>query len=909
MKLGFLRKEDGVILGVRGLWLKCLTFWVGKVSRLALFTVLVAFLVTGGSLFYTIENLKISTSTTGMLSDELRFQQVYQELKDAFPVLRGNITIVVDGATPDLAEDKARELVAALRKEEGVFSSVYDFADDPYFRRNGLLYLDEDELSDLSERLADAQPLLATLSQDMSLRGLFAVLTDALDGIDDDETGLKNLADFFGHFSTALEAQERGDFLPMSWRRIMMGGEVEKSDLRHFILARPNLNEAALQPANEGISTIRNVVKALDLNEENGVRVRLTGAAVINQEELVSVSTGAGLAGFLSLILVSVLVVVGLKSLRLVASTLITLVMGLIWTAGYATLAVGQLNLISVAFAVLFIGIGVDFGIQFCLRYQEEIRRGLANDEALRQTVMGVGGALSLAALCAAIGFFAFVPTAYVGLSELGIISGGSMFIALFANLTVLPALIYLMPPRVQPRSEDKDGQVRGVSKLAAQTSKWLCRYYFQISVSALVVGIVMAVIVLPRLYFDFDPMNLKDPSTESVETALELMADSETSFYTIKVMSPSLEEAERISRDLEALPEVDSARTFADFLPSDQENKLYIIDDMVLFLLPVFDQEEAAPLDDAQRLAGLSVWREKLKAFINTGKAGGLTQEALRLSRNLARYETAHEGAGAAAGDDNAGPNSSLMVMEEILISSLPARLSALESSLEAKEVTYNDLPDTLRERYIASDGQALIEVFPVENLSDNEALRRFVEAVRRVAPDATDSPVMLLEGGNAVTTAFKQAGTLSLSIIFVLLVIVLRGVVDALLVLMPLALAAVLTAAASVFLHIPFNFANIIAIPLLFSLGVAYGLYFVLRERETASVTDDMATNTPRSILFSALTTMASFGTLLVSSHRGTASMGQLLSISLALALICTLVVLPALLEMRRRYSARNS
>ena len=211
------------------------------------------------------------------------------------------------------------------------------------------------------------------------------------------------------------------------------------------------------------------------------------------------------------------------------------------------------------------------------------------------------------------------------------------------------------------------------------------------------------------------------------------------------------------------------------------------------------------------------------------------------------------------------------------------------------------------MRKKKPPADGRTLVEVFPSEALTSNDALRRFVTAIRKVAPNATEDPVILLEGGDAVTTAFKQSGIFSLAAITVLLLIVLQSVIDTLLVLFPLALAAVFTASSSVILGIPFNFANIIAIPLLFSLGVAYGIYLVLRERSADSIADVMTTSTPRAILFSALTTMCSFGTLAISSHLGTASMGQLLTISLTLALVCTLVVLPCLLACRKRYFPR--
>ena len=879
------------------IYLRFLARWVDTARKAAVSILLVAALATGASSFYTVEHLGINTSTSDMLSSELLFRKIYDEYRRTFPNLRNNITIVVEGETPDITEDATAALAARLKTETEEFKFVFDPASNPFFITNGLLFLDEDELADLSDRLADAQPLLAALAEDMNLRGFFGVLNDAIDEVAKGDEDPSRLIRIFHNISETIEKQQDGTPRPMSWRKMMMGGEVEQDDLRRFILVKPTLDESSLQPARKAVDIIRAAARELDLDPENGVQVRLTGGVVLSQEEMMSVTEWASVAGVLALILVGVLVIIGLGSLRLTAATLITLVMGLVWTGGYATFAVGQLNLISVAFAVLFIGIGVDFGIQFCLRYREAIGRGQSHEEALRESASGVGGALTLAAIAAAIGFFSFVPTAYLGLSELGIISGGSMMIALFANLTVLPACLTLMP------LEHQDGMLpawQGWRKI-----KWgpkpapgfLLRHATGISLWALALGVAAAVTYLPRLQFDFDPMNLKDPTTESVQTALDLMKDSETSFYTIQILADNVEEAQNLGQRLEALPLVDHTEGLADFVPQNQEDKLFMIDDMALFLWPALEASPLdKPLDNDGRRKVLSELKMNLEHLIETPLVGVLDAPARRLVNALTRFE-----------ESSLENGQSLEDLEVLLLFSLPERLKKLRQSLNAREVTVEDLPELLRQRKIAADGRTLVEVFPSESLTSNDALKRFVTAVRRVAPNATEDPVILLEGGDAVTTAFRQAGIFSLAAITVLLLIVLQSVIDTLLVLFPLALAAVFTASSSVIFGIPFNFANIIAIPLLFSLGVAYGIYLVLRERSADSIADVMTTSTPRAILFSALTTMCSFGTLAISSHLGTASMGQLLTISLTLALVCTLVVLPCLLACRKRYFPR--
>jgi hypothetical protein len=236
---------------------------------------------------------------------------------------------------------------------------------------------------------------------------------------------------------------------------------------------------------------------------------------------------------------------------------------------------------------------------------------------------------------------------------------------------------------------------------------------------------------------------------------------------------------------------------------------------------------------------------------------------------------------------------------LQTSLLGSLPARLDALATSLEAEEVTREDLPEDLIEHWVSKDDHYRVTVFPRENLNDSAAMRRFVTAVRTVAPDAIGFPVIYLEAGDAVVKAFKQAFLMALVAVTVLLLILLRPKSDTLLVLLPLLLAGVLTGAASVVVKIPFNFANVIALPLLLGIGVDSGIHMVHRMRAAPPAGGQvLETSTARAVLYSSLTTICSFGNLAVSPHRGMASMGVLLTIGIVFTLICTLVVLPALM-----------
>ena len=871
---------------------RSLRWWVGRVRRHAWSVIAVVAVATALLAGYTARNLGLQTDTNEMLSADLEWRKINIRFDRGIPDLVRNITIVVRAINPDLARDGASKLARRLAREPGIFNFVFYPPEEPFFRKNGLLFLKPEELGELSDQLAEAQPLLARLAHDLSLRGLFDVLSTASDAVIDGDAEPKPLVQVFDRLSKTIEGRLEGRPLGLSWRELIDGESSGPNGLRQVVLVQPNPDYRSFAPAKEAIETIRKAARDLGLDSANGYSVRLTGSLTIQEEELESVARTAGLAGLISLVLVGTVIFAGLRSGRLVWATLAVLIIGLIWTAGFAAIAVGELNLISVAFAVLFLGLSVDFGIQFGLRYRESIDQGAQNDAALGAAGVGVGRAICLSALTSAIGFFAFVPTDYVGMAELGIIAGTGIFIALFLYLTLLPAMLAVYPLR--RRTGGAEARDRGVARMAG----WVARRHRTIVAGSLIL-VAAGFATFPLLRFEFDPIKLKDPTTESVQTYMELARDSETSLYTIGILAPDLATAKKLGARLEKLPEVDHIVTLAAFTPDHQEEKLELIDGMNVFLSPIFDKSsDKPPPGPAENRAEIRRLAETLKRLAASPRAGDAARPAARLATQLDRVANG-------LGKDDAG----LRALERDLLGTFPNRLAELEDALDADTVTPKDVPDFLRRRYVALDGSFNVEVHPSEDLSDRAALRRFVSAVTAVEPTATDNPVVMLEAGDTVIQAFKQATAIATVLIVLVLIVILRRLVDAALVLAPVMLAAALSLATTVVFGIPFNFANVIALPLLIALGVDFGIHLILRYRETGSVVGLLRTSTPRAVFYSGLTTMCSFGSLIVSDHRGTASMGYLLLISLTLALVCALVVLPALLAWREALAARRA
>lgn len=876
-----------MIKGSTGILGKYLSRWVDVVCRFAPWVLIAATVVTGMLLYYTVNNLGISTDTTDMLSESVHFRRFQKEYKRAFPQYDNTLLIVIDGDTPDIAQDASSALAGRLKRETGLFDTVYFPAGERFFQEHALLYLSPSELEDLADNLAKVQPFLAKLTRDQSLCGLFSISHEAIEAIMEGEE--IDLSPLFERMSIAIESVLNQRFYMLSWLELMRGEKTEPDERRRFIVVQPRLDFSKLIPAKAAMQAVQRFARELKINRDNGIRLRITGDVALEYEEMQSVSRGAVIAGILALVLVGVVLFIGLGSSRLVFSTLVTLVMGLIWTAGFATAAVGHLNMISVAFGVLYIGLGVDYAIHFCLRYKELIGQGNTYSVALSRTARDVGSSLVLCACTTAIAFYAFIPTVFAGVAELGMISGTGMFIGLFANMTILPALLRLMP-----LSREHISSKRPPGRLLGALFALPVRHTVAIRTGALIVG-VGALILLLQVNFDRNTLNLRNPESESVSTFRELLAQGKTSPWSLKVLAPNAVSAGNYADRLSLLDVVDKSVMLDDFVPTGQDEKLAIIEDIALIVGPdQLESEKEGVHTTSEQMAALGNFIAVLEIYSRRQSDSRLTGEARRLLDALRIYKASLSEL------EESLKIKMLKRLERSLFASLPGRLQGLQTSLSADSITKETLPEELVRRWVSDKGHYRVEVFPRENLNDDEKMSRFIAAVQKVAPDAIGYPVIILEAGNAVVRAFQQAFLMSLVAITILLIILMKRKTDAIVVILLLLLAGALTGAASVLLDIPFNFANVIALPLILGIGVDSGIHMVRRMRTAPPVNGYLLkTSTSRAVLFSGLTTISGFGNLALTPHPGMASMGQLLSIGIGFTLICTLIILPALVK----------
>ena len=844
-----------------------LSAWVGAVVGrpwITVFVVMLAALLAG---VFAANTLRLQGDVTELVDSDASFLRNYDAYKASFPQHRRLSVVVIDGSDARQARVAMETLRAGMAEKGALFGSAYAPGEDKFLLRHALMFLEIDALGRLVDRLAEAQPALATLARDPSLRGL-AALFARVGAEGRDPAALLPLAEVI---TQTADAVSQGRLAPVSWAEILLG---DTAPTRQLIIFQGSLDGDDGRIARSQAQAVREIVATHGLVPENGVIVRMTGRGPLSSAELESAVSSIQTVGLISLGFVALLLWFGLGSFRAIIAAVGTLLVGLVFTAAFAALTVGSLNVLSLTFAVLFIGLGIDFAVHMILRRVRE--GGVDNDAVWPRVARGLGPTIFLCGLTTAIAFLSFWPTGFRGLAELGLISAMGMVIAVVMSFMLLPALLDLLGVGSVSAHVGRRLRLPGGLHFAEQ----IVSHAKPIAILACL-GLLLAGVVGAQVKFDFNSLNLQDRESEAVETLIALHDDGTITPYTLTISADGMEEADRIAEMLRRLPEVGRVKTLRDLVPENQSARLEILDEANILLGPavMFGRSVPAPDSDA-RLAAV----RDLVSF-GTDFAGADSNSAFaRMSRALRSLS-----------------ESDVVQLEALIAEDFIVSLELLRDALSAEQITLENLPKDIIARETGVAGQVRVVALPRDDLRDFAALGKFVTAVQSEFPTATGRPALEAGVGRIVVDAFRQAFATAAIAIFLVLVLALRSFVDAVLVMIPLLLAAAMTAAAMVALSIPLNVANVIVLPLLLGMGVDNGLHVVGRFRETGSIADVYKSSTPRAVLVSVLTTLMSFVALAFAAHRGMASMGQLLAIAIGFILFATLIVLPALLAWR--------
>ncbi|HEY2444600.1 MAG TPA: MMPL family transporter [Rhizomicrobium sp.] len=829
-------------------------------TRFAWVVIFLAAILAGFCAQYAAGHFSVETDVRQLFPADLPWTVRANRFMASFP--QYNVLAVVEAPSPELTERASASLVASLKMDPKHIAAVEEPEGGSFFVRNGLVFLPLGQLAQMTSGMQNSGPLIGSLASDPSLRGALNALSGGLSGVANGMIGLDSLAR-----PMTAAADTTGDVLArrpahFSWRWLLVSEPQQRSQLRRFIQIAPVLDFKALEPGRAATDAIMSIARSLNLAGNYQAHVRITGLVPMNDAQFATLKENAAPNAAVSIGAVLLILWLALRSWRIILPTLISVICGLCYSAALGLFLVKSLNLISVAFFVLFVGLAVDFGIQFSVRYRAERHETDDLARSLSIAARKAGWPLALAAAATALGFSSFLPTNYRGLSELGEVAGPGMIVAFLTTITLLPALLRVLKPPPEPLP-------MGFVALAP-VDRFLQRHRYGVLIGTLAL-VWLASPLLVLLRFDFNTLHLENPRAAPVATFLELRRDAAAAANAVELIAPNLDAAKADSAKFARLPQVSSTRTLASLVPDDQRAKLSLIRQLASRLGPALKSPRMRPPPtDAENVAALRATSLELSRYAPQGGVGG--KAAHRLSGLLEKLA-------------NADPSARQRASEAVVVP-LEISLDDFRQSLRPQPVTVADIPPDLKREWMTPDGQARVQILPSGDPDDTDAMRGFVRAVLAIEPAATGPAVMLYEAGNTIIHSFVVAGAFAIGAIALLLWAALRRVTDVLLTLIPLLLAALLTLEFCVILNIPLNFTNIIAFPLLLGVGVAFKIYYIMawRRGRTALVQSTLT----RAVVFSALTTATAFGTLWLSHHPGTSSMGRLM----ALELVCTMM-----------------
>ena len=845
-------------------------------ARYRRMVIIAGMLLTLGTAGFDVDRFSINTDSEGLISQKLPWHERQVQLNQAFP--QQGISAVVEAPTAENAEMATNQLAEALSRNPDLFRSVGQPDSGGFFERDGLLFNSTSDVKKSAEALTHARPFLSTLAGDPSLRGVMKVLNFAAESVEGGQIKLEQLTWPLSLAGRMLDDVLSGKPASFSWQELLEGHALPVDQLRHVIEVAPKLDFRALQPGRSAEDAIHKAAAELKLKDKFGATVSLTGQVPMNDDQF-SVIRNSALRDTLTAILgVLIVLWLALRSIKIIVAVFFSLMVGLTATAALGLAMVGSFNLISIAFFVLFVGLGVDFSIQFSVRYRSE-RHELGDLEtALRSAAQKAGKPLALAAAATAAGFFAFLPTSYRGLSELGLIAGCGMLIAFVCSITLVPAMLMMLNP---------PGEAAAVGfKGLAPLDDFLQRHRV-----AVIFGTILVVLagapLLWHLPFDFNPIDLQNPNSPSVVTYRRLQADPQTSGNDAEVLAPSLEQADTIAKHLSTIPEISRVLTLSSFVPSDQEQKIAALQAASRGLGPALNlpRQQPAP-NDQDNVAAIRSAADALTKAAGDSKAAG-ADAARHVADQLKRLADA----------DVSVRNKA----EAALLPPLTYDLERLRKSLAPEPVTIKTLPPNLTGDWMLPDGRARVKAMPKGDPNDTNVLRQFARAVLRAEPLAAGAAVSLYESGKTVTTAFIEAGILALFAIAILLNVALRRVTDVLLTLFPLLLAGGVTLEIAVVWGLALNFANIVALPLLLGVGVAFKIYYIMAWR--AGKTHLLQSTLTRAVVFSAMTNAIAFGSMWASNYPGMSSMGKMMALALACTMAAAVLFQPVLMGRPRK------
>jgi hopanoid biosynthesis associated RND transporter like protein HpnN len=879
------------------------------------------------SVWYAFAQLTFATSTASLLPRGQAYMHRFQDYEKLFGEI-DDLIIAVEAPSPPEAKVYAGRLVRELRLRGVPLSQLTYRIDPKQFEGQALLYLSKQKLAEIRDRIFDyqefmesfaARPTLDQLVEGLATQIAGAFVTGFLDlGLEDTKkTGndLRFIEDLVAQISARIERpipykSPWGSFFSVDTDDSDAGYFLSDDERLLFILAVPKSRAGTFTGDREAIEGVREVIQLLRPQFPD-IRVGVTGKAALSNDEMVSAFRDSEWASVVSFVLTFGLLFAAFLRVGKPVVMCLLLAVSLCWAIGFATLAIGHLSLFSVMFISIVIGIGIDYGIYFLFRYEEERFLGRGLQEALQVTAARSGPPILLATVTAAGTFYVLAFTDFRGVQELGIISGTAILFSWLAMMTLFPAALVLIDRRSANPSRRAVPRSVALERIRMPLVERLAQSPRTVLAGA-AVATALSLLALGSVSFDYNLLNLQAKGTESVVWEKRILATSGRSGFAGLATAGSIDELRRKQAAFKRLPTVNEVDSLLMLIPEDQEEKQKIIANFAPIVAPV-RIARPQPIDVPRLVAGLETLKRRLDIAENEAPVGEAKQRLDKLTDDIGRLVRKIRQT------DRDVVENSLAALQQPLYRDFVRSFQRLQANLAPKRVGLDQVPQELRNRYYNAEKHLfLVQVHPAVNIWDREGARRFVTELRSVDPEVTGTPIITYEAIRLMERSYRQGTLYAVVLVSLVLGLSIRRPRETLLALLPLAVGLAWTGGLMWVFKLKFTLGNVFGLPLLLGAACEYGMNVVIRFMEGRDHGGPLiARSTVMGVLVAGLTNIVGFGSLLLADHRGIFGLGLLLTLGSLANLVAALVVLPVLLRMvqqmrearRARHDAASS
>jgi uncharacterized protein len=880
----------------------------------------------------TVRFLKFDPDQNNLVSPNLKYQQNFLRLQRDFPAQGNDLTVVIQSDDPEKNRQFTERLAAKMIPETNLFQDVFYEHDLPAMGTKALYFVPDADLAGIQATLRDELPFIAQFTQTSNLPAFFeevnTMFRTAPAGTNAQTDSLLQSLPLLGHIldqaTTAMNSSGR----PPSPGVASLFSTNDVSDIyvtfdhnRIFLLTtHPPVAESgntlptiwsllkdAISPptgssgdvTGDAIDRLRQLIRETQL-EVPGVNVGLTGEPVLDYDQMVQSQKDTTVASVVSLALCSIIFIYGYNETGRPIKAALCLIIGLSYTLAFSALTVGHLNVLTITFVPMLIGLAIDFGVHLITRYEEELRHGKFKKKALRKAIVFTGQGIFTGALTTAGAFIAMVFTNFRGIQEMGIICGGGLLLCFVVMMTLLPVLL------LRGRQNVIDRRMKEDITRARIENIWLERPVWVLCVTLVISAATASEIYRGKVKFDYNLMQMQSPTLSSVIYEQVLFHSSGQSLLSAAFLATNLHEAIALENRIQKLSTVADIEPPPDvlenFIQSNQVRKLPLMNAIKQTVAPLnFSPPDTRPVnlnDLSARLYSLYGYCGAALDEIGTNDPA-LSSQLVLLRQSIESFRTTM-----LAGDPTvlAGHAQKLSEFQQAFFNDIRNTFDSFKTQNTSSTLTVNDLPIALRDQFVSPDGVFLIQVYPKTDVWQRTNQETFISEMRTIDPNVTGTPVQLYEYESLLKKSYVQAAWYALIAIAIMVLVHFRSLPAVILALLPVFFGGLWLCGLMGGFGISFNLANIMTLPLVIGIGVTNGIQILNRfaEERTPGI---LSRSTGKAVLVSGLTAIAGFGSLIIAKHRGIQSLGEVMAMGIALCMIAALTFLPAFLNLLGR------